>query len=157
MTNIFKNISISTLVVVSVATFNVEASGVFEVDNTVANKLENNRGNVKHGHFKRLAKALSLTAAQKEEIKAIKKQSRIDSKVLKTNLEGFKDGMKAIMSESTFDEGKFIQLHGEYQQVFTQLALLKAKSKFKVMQVIDEEQQNKAKELRKKRMSRLFH
>jgi periplasmic protein CpxP/Spy len=112
----------------------------------------------KHKHrMAKMAKALGLTEEQKTAIKDIREQAKSEKSVLTEQLSSFKNAAKGLMSKEEFDESAFLNLKNQHQETFTQLALLKAKTRHAIRQVLTPEQQEKADKFREKRKNRLFH
>lgn len=105
----------------------------------------------------RMAKALGLTEEQKTAIQDIREQAKSEKSVLKEQLAGFKEDVKTLMNKEEFDETAFLNLKNEHQDTFTQLALLKAKTRHAIAQVLTDEQREKAGAFKEKRRARLFH
>lgn len=112
----------------------------------------------KHKHrMAKMAKALGLTEEQKIAIKDIRELAKSERAVLTEQLASFKTAAKGLMSNEEFDESAFLNLKNEHQDTFTQLALLKAKTRHAIRQVLTPEQQEKADKFKEKRRIRLFH
>lgn len=94
-------------------------------------------------NMKRMDKALSLSEQQQVQIKAIKTQAREQRQALRASMKEFKIAERKIMQTKSFDEKAFNALHDLYQPTFTQLALIKVKSKHAVFNVLTTEQQEK--------------
>ena len=124
------------------------------------NQASESSKSFKKQHKRRMAKmarALGLTEEQKTAIKDIREQAKSEKSVLKEQLAGFKDAVKALMANDEFDEEAFLALKSQHQDTFTQLALLKAKTRHSIGQVLTDEQKAKAEEFKARRKSGLFH
>jgi len=97
---------------------------------------------MKH-HFKKLSKRLDLSNEQQAQIKAIYAVHKENKESNKKSMIAFRDKVKNLMMSSTFDEEAFLKLHNQQQSQFSQMALARAKSKHAVLQVLNEEQQEK--------------
>lgn len=93
--------------------------------------------------MKRMVKALSLSEQQQEQIKTIKAEAREQGQELRVSMAKFRTAQKALIHAKTFDENAYKTLQGEYQSVFSDYALIKAKAKHAVFNVLTTEQQNK--------------
>jgi Spy/CpxP family protein refolding chaperone len=93
--------------------------------------------------MKRMAKALSLSEEQKVEIKAIKSQAKEQHQTLHASMKEFKIAERNLLHTATFDEQSYSALQDTYQPVFAQLALIRAKAKHAVFNVLTTEQQVK--------------
>ncbi len=102
---------------------------------------QKHRGN-KH-KMKRMAKALSLSAQQKEQIKTIKLEAREQGQALQATMTEFRTAKKELVHAKSFDENAFKALQDKYQTTFAQLALIRTKAKHSVFNVLTIEQQNK--------------
>ena len=101
-----------------------------------------------HRQFKRMAKRLDLTDEQKEQFKTLKAQAKTERSAMKEKVKGYKDQVKILMEAAVFDEQAFLQLHSSYQNTFAEAALLRAKHKHEMMQILTPEQQEKAKKMK---------
>lgn len=118
--------------------------------------------NDKHSHHmkkkhkaKGMMKALKLTDIQKTQIKEIKSNAKAENEVLRLQMKEFKEKEKALLQTDLFDENSYIALFEQYQPVRSQLALNRAKTKHAIKQLLSEEQINKMKRLKKRKMKRL--
>jgi protein CpxP len=99
----------------------------------------------------RLTNYLSLSETQVAQIKALKKEEKEAIGELKPAMKAFKRSVSELMQQDSFDEGAFIALQEANRDTFSSMALIKAKSKFAMKQVLDEEQLGKMKKLKKMR------
>ncbi|WP_252738988.1 Spy/CpxP family protein refolding chaperone [Colwellia sp. D2M02] len=90
--------------------------------------------------MKRMAKKLDLTDSQQAEILAIKQNSKTEMEALKPALKAYKEQVNTLLSAETFDEQAFTQLQSSNQDVFAAQALIRAKTKFQMKQVLTSEQ-----------------
>lgn len=90
-----------------------------------------------------MAKKLDLSPSQVDQIKLIGQQGKIDNSELKPVIKVFKEKNKTLMLEEHFDEQAFIVLYQEYQNTLTQIALVNAKTRHAILQVLSEEQKTK--------------
>jgi Spy/CpxP family protein refolding chaperone len=93
--------------------------------------------------MKRMVKALSLTKQQQEQIKTIKIKASEQGKALKLSMIDFRAGRKELIHAKSFDENAFKALQDKYQVTFSQFALIRAKTKHAVFNVLTTEQQDK--------------
>ena len=105
---------------------------------------------MKH-QLKRMAKKLDLSQAQREQIKAIAHQAKVDGAELKLVMKEFKEKNKVLMQEESFNETAFLLLHQEYQNTLSNIALIKAKTKHAIFQVLTDEQKTKWRSLKQQR------
>ena len=104
--------------------------------------------------FAKLTRKLDLSETQQADIKALKSEAKVQMQALKPAMEAFRQQVKTLMSAETFDEQAFSQLHASNQDVFSAMALVKAKSKFAMKSVLTEEQLEKFSAMKHKRSSR---
>lgn len=102
----------------------------------------------------KLTRKLDLSESQQADIKALKNEEKAQMKALKPAMKAFRVQVKTLMSAASFDEQAFTQLHASNQDVFTAMALAKAKSKFAMKSVLTEEQLEKFRAMKKKRSKR---
>lgn len=93
--------------------------------------------------MKRMAKFLSLNEEQKIQIKEIKIQAKEQHKVLRTSMKQFRVEKQKLVQAEQFDEQAFNALQDAYQPIFSQLALLRVKTKHAIFNVLTVEQQEK--------------
>lgn len=91
----------------------------------------------------RMMKVLSLSEQQQVQIVAIKAQAREQHNVLRDSMKKFKEEEKTLLQAQAFDEQAYTALHGAYQPVFVQMALIRAKTKHAVFNVLTTAQQEK--------------
>ncbi|MBL4765393.1 MAG: Spy/CpxP family protein refolding chaperone [Colwellia sp.] len=101
--------------------------------------------------MKRMAKALSLSEQQQVQIKAIKKQAKEQHKSLRASMAEFKIAEQKLLQRESFSEQEYSILHNTYQAVFAQVALIRAKTKHAVFNVLTAEQQLKWLKITKRR------
>ena len=101
--------------------------------------------------LKKMFKALSLSEEQKLQIRAIKKQAKEQHKLQSDTMKKFKEEQRALAQAKLFDEQAFIALHEAYQPTLAQMALIKAKSKHAIFNVLTTEQQQKWHKIMEKR------
>ncbi|MGV2871106.1 Spy/CpxP family protein refolding chaperone [Colwellia sp. E150_009] len=93
--------------------------------------------------MKRMTKVLSLSEAQQIQIKALKTQAKEQHELQRESMKKFKDEEKLLLRAESFDEQAYIALHVSYQDMFTQVALTRAKTKHAIFNVLTTEQQEK--------------
>lgn len=114
---------------------------------------------MKQGHhgaklLKKMARHLDLSDEQIAQIKEIRRQSKIDNEPLRTEIKAFKAQVKSQQVMSDFDEVAFIASYEQYQTVFAQLALNKAKTRHAIFHVLTQDQQAKWQAFKEKRKAR---
>ncbi|WP_170246372.1 Spy/CpxP family protein refolding chaperone [Colwellia hornerae] len=92
---------------------------------------------------KKMAKHLALTDEQREQVKVINQQAKESRVVLQESMQGFHQQRKALMMAEHFNEQAFIDLQGQYQESFAQIALIKAKKKHSFIMILTEAQKEK--------------
>lgn len=140
--------SILTVVVFALSVSSMTFSNQANAVEAFAGK--SHMGKQDHRQFKRMAKYLELTDEQKEQFKTLKVQSETDRSLIKEKLKSYKEQVKVLISATDFDEQGFAQLHSTYQDTFAEAAMLRAKHKHQMMQILTPEQQEKAKEMKEK-------
>lgn len=106
--------------------------------------------------LKKMAKYLSLSDEQRQKVKEIFKQTKEEKMAIKESLAGYKTQVKSVMDAAIFDEKAFKDLHSQYQSQLTEGALLKAKTKHALLQLLTQEQREKLENF-KGQAGRLFH
>lgn len=101
--------------------------------------------------FKKMARHLELTDAQKQEMKAIKLAAKEQNKSLRDSLKQFRSEMKTLTQADVFDEHAFTALYNAYQPSLAQAALAKAKTKNAIYQVLTAEQKQQWQSFMEKR------
>ena len=91
----------------------------------------------------RMIRALSLSDQQQVQIVAIKAQAKEQHNVLRDSMKKFKEEEKTLLQAQAFDEQAYTALHGAYQPVFVQMALIRAKTKHAIFNVLTTAQQEK--------------
>ncbi|NQY86691.1 MAG: Spy/CpxP family protein refolding chaperone [Colwellia sp.] len=136
MNTIFSIVAVCIVIAfASVASVNASDHGI------ASNAPIEHQGN-KH-KMKRMAKALSLSEQQQVQIKAIRKQAKEQHKSLRASMEEFKIAEKKLLQRASFNEQEYSTLHDTYQAVFSQVALIRAKNKHAIFNVLTAEQQLK--------------
>lgn len=107
--------------------------------------------------MKRMAKALSLSEKQQEQIKAIKIQAREQGQELRVSITEFRTAKKKLVHAKAFDENAFKALQEEYQAAFSELALIKTKARHAAFNVLTSEQQGKWLKIVEKRRGKKRH
>ena len=103
-----------------------------------------------HRQFKRMAKHLSLTKEQKQQVKSLNMQDKTERASMKEKMKSYKKEVKTLMQAEYFDEQAFLTLHNSNQETFAQAAMLRAKHKHQMMKILTPEQQKKAKRMKGK-------
>ncbi|MGJ8674883.1 MAG: Spy/CpxP family protein refolding chaperone [Pseudoalteromonas sp.] len=95
-----------------------------------------------HGeHERTLMASLSLTQQQKEDIKQIRKESKQDLSVYRSEQQQLRENMRSIMQASSWDEVAVTNAINEQMKLNLQSKLIVAKSKNKVFNQLNAEQQ----------------
>lgn len=137
MKNIIKNAVIATSVCSLLALSTVSFADV------PTHQQERHSQHFSEKKLAKISKKLGLSETQQAELKSIKTEESIQMQALKPAMKAFKDQVKTLMSADTFDEPAFIQLQAGNQDVFAAMALIKAKSKFSMKRILNEEQLEK--------------
>jgi protein CpxP len=153
MKNTIKNIAIVTSVCSALALSTMSFAG---------SDSSNNKHGGEHKSYqqmseKKLAKMtrkLGLSESQQADIKALKAEESADLAALKPAMKAFRQQVKTLMAAESFDEQAFTQLQAGNQDVFSSMALIKAKSKFAMKNILTEEQLNTFRSMKHKRSRR---
>lgn len=147
-----KNIAISTSLCSALILTPVSFAG---------NDSPNHQGNHEQNHqqmsekkLAKLTRKLGLSQSQQADIKALKSEEKAQMLAIKPAMKAFRQQVKTLMSADSFDEQAFIQLQASNQDVFSAMALIKAKSKFAMKSVLTEEQLDKFSLIKHKRLRR---
>ena len=93
--------------------------------------------------FKKMARHLQLSEEQKVKVKAIFEQAKDSREEQRASMKDFKEQVKSLMQSTVFDDKAFTEIHSQYQATFAEMALLKAKNKHAIYQVLTPEQREK--------------
>lgn len=153
--NSFKNSKVKNIIAVSSLCSALLISGA---SFAVSDSADVTQG-MKSGHhsakmMKRMARKLELTESQQTQMAAIKQSSKADMAALKPAFKAYKEQEKALISADIFDEQAFSQLRANNQDVFTAQALIRAKTKFEMKQVLTPEQLEKFNQFKAKRKNK---
>jgi protein CpxP len=147
-----KNIAISTSLCSALILTPVSFAG---------NDSPNHQGNHEQNHqqmsekkLAKLTRKLGLSQSQQADIKALKSEEKAQMLAIKPAMKAFRQQVKTLMSADSFDEQAFIQLQASNQDVFSAMALIKAKSKFAMKSVLTEDQLDKFSLIKHKRLRR---
>lgn len=95
-----------------------------------------------HGeHERALMASLSLTQQQKEDIKQIRKESKQDLSVYRSEQQQLRENMRSIMQDSSWDEVAVTNAIDQQMKLNLQSKLIEAKSKNRVFNQLSAEQQ----------------
>jgi Spy/CpxP family protein refolding chaperone len=141
--NIKPMLLISTILVSSIALLPFQEVIAKENQTVQTKQLKKDKKHPMMRQFKKMAKHLQLSDEQKVQVKAIFEQAKMSSKAQRESMKGFKEQVKSLMGSSTFDDKAFNELYAKYQTKFTEMALLKAKNKHAILQVLSSEQREK--------------
>jgi Spy/CpxP family protein refolding chaperone len=136
-----KSLLVIAFTSLAMATFNASAE----------NRNEHNKERSMHGHhqsakfsmFKRIAKQLDLTKDQRQQIKGIFGQAKVEKQDNRENMAIFKDAMQELMRATEFDEHAFKEIYAEHQTTLEEKIMSKAKTRHAIFQVLTEVQQDK--------------
>jgi Spy/CpxP family protein refolding chaperone len=95
--------------------------------------------------FKKMAQYLDLNDTQRDQTKIIHQEAKESRLALKESLKIFHQQSKILTMEERFNEQAYSDLQAQYQQTFTQMALIKAKTKNQFINILTEEQREKMK------------
>jgi protein CpxP len=113
--------------------------------------LERITGKISNQSMTKLAKKLNFSANQQEQMQAIKASGKAEMLALKPAMKAYREQVKALMAAEYFDEQAFMTLQSSNQAVFSEKALIKAKTKFKMKNLLTAEQLEQLSELKSKR------
>jgi len=151
MKSTFKNIAIATSLCSALILSTASLASSDEISHQPGGKHHQQMNDKK---LAKLTRKLDLSESQQADIKALKSEANEQMKELKPAMKAFKQQVKTLMSADSFDEQAFSELHESNQEVFSQMALIKAKSKFAMKSVLTEEQLEKFKAMQHKRSRR---
>ncbi len=146
----FKNIAVVT----SLCSALVLAPASFAGHNGDNYQGDNGYHQMSEKKLAKLTRKLGLSESQQADIKALNSEEKAQMQVLKPAMAAFREQIKALMSAESFDEEAFVQLQASNQDVFSAMALTKAKSKFAMKSVLTEEQLAKFRSMKHKRSRR---
>ena len=102
----------------------------------------------------KLSRKLELTDKQQADIKTLKRAEQDELEKFKPAMKAFRQQVKTLMSAENFDEQAFIALQAGNQDIFNQVALIKAKNKFAMKGVLTPEQFEQFNAMKFKRLRR---
>ena len=152
MKTTFKNIAIATSL--CSALFLAPISFAGNDSSTHQGCRDNSHQPMSEKKLAKLTRKLGLSESQQADIKALNSEEKAQMQVLKPAMAAFREQIKALMSAESFDEEAFVQLQASNQDVFSAMALTKAKSKFAMKSVLTEEQLAKFRSMKHKRSRR---
>lgn len=106
---------------------------------------EMSTGEKRKGKGNRL-KRLELTTEQLAAVKTIKTEAKASSAEIKTSLRSYKQTEHALIHSSNFNAQAWQTLNAQYQTNFLAMAVLKAKTKYDIWNLLTAEQKTVAKE-----------
>ncbi len=109
-------------------------------------KMEHQHKSPRH-KLKMMAKVLDLTQEQQTQIRALFTENKQLAKTNRASMKQFKEQVKLLIEAEVFDEAAFMQLHQENQTQFISEALMRAKTKHAVFNILTAEQQTKWQEV----------
>jgi protein CpxP len=98
---------------------------------------------------------LDLTAAQREQVQAILQQHRAERQVLAQQARAARLALNQAVEAPTVDEGAIKAASASLGEVHTQMALMRARVRSEVLQVLTPEQRAKAEALKAERAERM--
>ncbi|MGJ8681243.1 Spy/CpxP family protein refolding chaperone [Paraglaciecola sp.] len=99
---------------------------------------------------RKMAKRLGLDEAQKTQLASIKTQTKESAGELKANLKAFKQAERTLIHSAEFSADAWASLHQTHQADFLAKAILEAKTKHQIWNVLTEEQQEKAQKMQRR-------
>lgn len=102
----------------------------------------------------KLTRKLGLSASQQADIKTLKGEEIVQIQKITPAMKAFRQQVKSLISAESFDEQAFVQLQASNQDVFSAMALIKAKSKFAMKNILTEDQLEKLSSMKYKRSRR---
>ena len=154
MKNIIKNIAITISLCSALVLSNASFANNDSLDNRSAYQEGKSHQEKNERRLAKLAHKLGLSDSQKIAFKALKEEEKTKMQSLKPAMDAFREQVKTLMLADSFDEPAFIELQANNQDVFAQMALIKAKSKFAMKSVLTEEQLTKLRSMKHKRSRR---
>lgn len=113
----------------------------FAVDSANGEYQQNKKGNKKgNKEFRKMAKHLQLTEAQRTEIKAIREAMKTENQAQKVQMQSFQAELKELIASNNFTDDNFAALYDKYEESIEQKALNQAKTKNAIFQVLTDEQ-----------------
>lgn len=128
---------------VALSPLSVNAADSTTSDTQQVQKKQKNGQNKMQKQFRKMAKYLQLTEAQKTEIKSIRESLQADKDIQRGQMQAYKVQLKALVAEGNFTDSSFEALYDSYQDTFKQKELNQAKMKNAVFQVLTDEQKVK--------------
>ncbi|MCP4986824.1 MAG: Spy/CpxP family protein refolding chaperone [Colwellia sp.] len=154
MENVIKNIAITISICSALALSATSLADNNGLDSRSIYKEAESHQAKGERRLAKLARKLGLSDSQKVEFKAVKEEEKAKMQSLKPAMDAFREQVKTLMLADSFDEPAFIELQANNQDVFAQMALIKAKSKFAMKSVLTEEQLTKLRSMKHKRSRR---
>ncbi|HCM46156.1 MAG TPA: hypothetical protein DIS98_01105 [Colwellia sp.] len=149
---ILKNMAIATSLF-SVLVF-IPISFAGNDSSTHQSNYEKNYQQMSEKKLVKLTRKLGLSASQQAEIKTLKGKEIAQIQTIKPAIKAFREQVKSLMSAESFDEQAFVQLQENNQDVFSTMALIKAKRRFAMKNILTEEQLEKLSSMNYKRSPR---
>lgn len=141
--NIKPMLFISTILVSSIAFLPLQEVIAKEHKSAPTEQLKKDKKHSMKRQFKKMARHLQLSEEQKVKVKAIYEQAKVSRKEQRASMKDFKEQVKSLMQLPIFDDKAFTELHNQYQTKFAEIALIKAKNKHAIYQVLTPEQREK--------------
>jgi Spy/CpxP family protein refolding chaperone len=99
-------------------------------------------------HFARMAKALDLTEAQKEQVKAILASEREKTAPLRQKLAETREKIRRTVGAEPFDEAAVRSLAASQNETRTEMIVSRARTQSQIFSLLSPEQQERAKKFR---------
>jgi protein CpxP len=115
---------------------------------------EQNHQQISEKKFAKLTHKLGLSQSQQADIKVLKSEEIVQIQKIKPAMKAFRQQVKSLISAESFDEQAFVQLQASNQDVFSAMALIKAKSKFAMKNILTKDQLEKLSSMKHKRSRR---
>jgi protein CpxP len=157
---------LSVLLAGAVLTMSLASTSAFALNNDeghdhkhkkhATKSMQKSEGSMQH-RLKKMMRYLDLTSEQRQQVKTIHQQAKESRLVLKDSLQNFHQQSEILMMEDDFNEQAFIDLQSQYQDSFTQMALIKAQTKHRFIALLTEEQKEKMKSRRASEKRRPHH
>ncbi len=153
MNHTLKNIAITTSLCSAIVLSTLSYAGNEDENHEIAFN-EQNHQQMTAKKLAKLSRKLGLTDSQQADIKALKHAEKEEMEKFKPAMKAFREQVKTLMSAESFDEQAFIELQASNQDTFAQIALIKAKSKFAMKDILTPEQREEFRSMKYKRLRR---
>ena len=141
-----KAVILFTILPLVMATSTIAKASELDNDNTheVTQSKHQHKGKFSQGDkMHRMFKKLNLSMEQKQQIALIKLEGKAESTAIHDSYKQYKEEQKVLLQADTFNEGAFTNSYYNNQETFAKAALIKAKTKHAIFNVLTPEQQEK--------------